>query len=337
VLPSAAAVTTSVQAPATGVAMPTRAINTPEVAAAVPTTPAMTMPGSTAMPPSVKPTGPSGLVPDPETGSVVFRTDPIVLKGFEESYTCFAVTVKEDMVIDGFSKGGQLFVHHAQFVKSLLPEPEGVSICNEQFKITWMPIFLAGNGPSELQFDEGVGHIIAAGDQLVLQMHLFNATDAPVQEPVEIRMHKSKSPHPTPVTPWAIGSSQIQIPARTAGQAQNVCTQHEPVEVLAVFPHMHQLGSKMTIEVGKSLDAMRPLYARDPFNFDDQRMEKMKLKLEAGDMLRVTCDYKTNSQDTMVGFGESSNDEMCFFVGFALGEAPAQADCPNLWDALLTL
>jgi hypothetical protein len=296
----------------------------------------MTMMGNT-MSPSIEPAGPSGLVPDPETGNVVFRTDPIALKGFEESYTCFAVTVKEDMVIDGFSKGGQLFVHHAQFVKSLLPEPEGVSICNEQFKITWMPIFLAGNGPSELQFDEGVGHIIAAGDQLVLQMHLFNATDAPVQEPVEIRMHKSKSLHPTPVTPWAIGSSQIQIPARAAGQAQNVCTQHDPVEVLAVFPHMHQLGSKMTIEVGKSLDAMRPLYTRDPFNFDDQRMEKMKLKLEAGDMLRVTCDYKTNSHDTMVGFGESSTDEMCFFVGFALGEAPAQADCPNLWDALLTL
>jgi hypothetical protein len=100
---------------------------------------------------------------------------------------------------------------------------------------------------------------------------------------------------------------------------------------------MHQLGARMTIEVGKSLDAMRPLYARDPYSFDDQRMEKMKLKLEAGDMLRVTCDYKTNENDIVVNFGESSNDEMCFFVGFALGDAPAQADCPNLWDALLTL
>jgi hypothetical protein len=230
-----------------------------------------------------------------------------------------------------------LFVHHEQFVKTLLPEPDGVSVCNQQFKITWMPIFLAGNGPSELQFDEGVGHVIAAGSQLMLQMHLFNATGQAVKEAVEIRMHKSRSANATPVTPWAIGSSQINIPAKQAGRAQNVCMQNDPVEVLAVFPHMHQLGNKMTIEVGKSMDAMRPLYVRDPFSFDDQRMEKMKLKLEAGDILRVTCDFNTNPQDKAVSFGESSNDEMCFFVGFALGESPAQADCPNLWDALLTL
>jgi hypothetical protein len=79
---------------------------------------------------------------------------------------------------------------------------------------------------------------------------------------------------------------------------------------------------------------MRPLYARDPFNFDDQHMEKTKIKLEAGDKIRVTCDFMTNTSDNEVGFGESTNDEMCFFVGFALGDAPAQADCPNLWEAL---
>jgi hypothetical protein len=44
-----------------------------------------------------------------------------------------------------------------------------------------------------------------------------------------------------------------------------------------------------------------------------------------------------NNTDKEVGFGESSNDEMCFFVGFALGDAPTQSDCPNLWEALFTL
>lgn len=307
-----------------------QAVETTQVPVAAPAAPP-----STATQPAQR--KPSGIVPDTETGELVFRTEPVELKPFEEAYTCFAVTVPEDMVIDGFKKGGQVFVHHAQFVKSLLPEPEGISTCNQQFKITWLPIFLAGAGPSELQFDEGVGHIIYAGEQLTLQMHLYNASDKPVSDVVEIRMHKSRSPNVTPVTPWAIGSSEINLMPRQSGKAQNVCTQTDAVEVLAVFPHMHQLGSKLTIEVGNSLHAMQPLYARDPFNFDDQRMEKMKLKLSAGDMLRVTCEFKENPHDTPVTFGESSSDEMCFFVGFALGAAPAQADCGNLWDALLTL
>jgi hypothetical protein len=138
------------------------------------------------------------------------------------------------------------------------------------------------------------------------------------------------------VAPWAIGSSQIHLAARQAGTAQNVCTMSGPVDLLAVFPHMHTLGKQLKVEVGKSIDAMQPLYVRDPFDFDDQHMEKVKISLQAGDVLRVTCSYM-NPTDQEVVFGESSHDEMCFFVGFALGADPGFADCPNLWDALLTL
>lgn len=282
------------------------------------------------------PVGPSGIAVDPVTGELVFRTEPVELDALQESYTCFAATLAEDVVVNGFVKSQQPYVHHAQFVETFLPEPDGLSECKEQFKLTWLPIFLAGNGASELRFDEGVGHVLAAGTQLVLQMHLFNTSDHRVKQAVEIRMIRSTAANPTPVSPWAIGSADIKLAPRQAGKAQKVCTQTGPVKVLAVFPHMHTLGTRMTIEVGKSLDAMRPLYARDPFSFDDQRMEKKLLSLDTGDLLRVTCDYM-NTTDREVGFGESSTDEMCFFVGFALGESPAGADCPDLWEHLLEL
>jgi hypothetical protein len=77
------------------------------------------------------PTGPSGLSVDAATGELVFRTEPVELKSFEESYTCFAVTVDEDVVVDGFSKTAQRFVHHAQFVKALFPsQTESVTAPN---------------------------------------------------------------------------------------------------------------------------------------------------------------------------------------------------------------
>ena len=292
--------------------------------------------GSMATTTAVAPTGPAGIVTDPATGELVFRTEPIELAPGAEAYTCYAASTEEDVVVDGFSKGLQTFVHHIQFNRTLLPEPDGLSECNVLFKLTWLPIFLAGNGPSELRLDEGVGHSLPQGTQLLLQLHLLNTGDQMIKQQVEVRMHKSSSPNPTPVSPWAIGSSEINLAARQAGQAQNVCTLSDPVELVAVFPHMHRLGKKIQVEVGKSTDSMKMLYARNPYDFDDQHMEKTHISLQADDVLRVTCDYM-NTGDKTVTFGESTNDEMCFFAGFALGDSPGFADCPNLWDALFTL
>ena len=62
----------------------------------------------------------------------------------------------------------------------------------------------------------------------------------------------------------------------------------------------------------------------------------LRVQCSSDDVLRVACDYM-NTGDKTVTFGESTNDEMCFFVGFALGDSPGFADCPNLWDALFSL
>ena len=59
-------------------------------------------------------------------------------------------------------------------------------------------------------------------------------------------------------------------------------------------------------------------------------MEKFKATLEEGDIVRVTCDYM-NDTDKVAQFGESSHDEMCFFIGYTIGDPPL-ADCPMLWD-----
>jgi hypothetical protein len=275
------------------------------------------------------------LIIDDKTGELVFRTDAINLPVGQESYTCFAATLDKEQVIDGFSKGTQGFVHHIQFAKTLDgAEPSGLSQCDVLFKATWLPIFLAGAGASELRLDEGVGHKLSAGTQLVAQLHLLNAGNRPIHEQVEIRMHRSASANPTPVSTWAIGSSQIDVGPRQAGQAQNVCTVKGDVDLVAAFPHMHMIGTRLRVEVGKRIDAMSLLYMRDPFDFDDQHMEKLTISLKDGDIARVTCDY-VNTRDTAAGFGESSLDEMCFFIGFAIGDPPL-ADCPNLWGPVAT-
>lgn len=275
----------------------------------------------------------SGITLDEATEELVFRTGDVELAPGQESYTCFAASLDEDVVIDGFSKGAQGFVHHIQFSRTLVPEPDGFSECDLLFKYTWVPLFLTGAGKSELRLDEGVGHKLAKGTQLVVQLHILNAGSEPVKEPVEIRMHRSSAENPTGVSPYVIGSTKIALEPRQAGQVTNTCTVENPVELVAVFPHMHMKGRKLKVEIGREEDAMAPLYERDPYDFDDQHMENVKYGFAAGDKLRITCDYM-NDSDQVAGFGESTHDEMCFLIGFALGDTPAQANCPNLWDGI---
>lgn len=54
------------------------------------------------------------------------------------------------------------------------------------------------------------------------------------------------------------------------------------------------------------------------YDFDDQHAEPIDLELAAGSYARVTCAYDNDSAQEIT-FGESTHDEMCFFVGFALG------------------
>jgi len=70
------------------------------------------------------------------------------------------------------------------------------------------------------------------------------------------------------------------------------------------------------------------VFTRDPYNFDDQHVETMAIDLAPGDLARVTCNYDNDTAHE-VGFGESTTNEMCFFVGFAVGQDKLQSCLPR--------
>lgn len=251
--------------------------------------------------------------------AAVFRTEAFTLEPESEQYLCYAATVSEDLVIDGFSDEGAPFLHHLLFSRSTGTEPEGLSECDVLFRYTWQPIFGAGAGASELELPEGTGHRIAAGQQLVLQMHLFNTTEEPVTGSVELRMHRSSADDPEAIGSKTFGTFELSLPAAQESDVEALCTIDERVEILAVLPHMHQLGTSLTFEVGKSEDDMAMVFERNPYQFDDQRIDPIELTLEPGDMTRLRCHYD-NPHDREISFGESSEDEMCFLMGFTRGE-----------------
>jgi hypothetical protein len=185
--------------------------------------------------------------------------------------------------------------------------------------MTWDPLFLTGAGRSELQFPEGLGHTLTKGTQLLVQLHLLNTGNSDVTETVEIAMHRSKAKAPTPVGTYVFGTTNLKLPAGEASQVQGDCMTTEPVKMIAAFPHMHRLGRKLHVEGGASMNDMHEIFARDPYDFDDQHTEPVDITLDKDEHVRVTCDYD-NSTDREISFGESTNDEVCFFLGFAVGQ-----------------
>jgi hypothetical protein len=100
------------------------------------------------------------------------------------------------------------------------------------------------------------------------------------------------------------------------GRSDNVssCTVNltgvEEVTFLSVSPHMHKLGVHAKLELTRA--GQKTALHDAPFDFEDQRIYELDdLAIRDGDVLTTTCSYE-NDTGRSVGFGENSDDEMCF-------------------------
>lgn len=201
------------------------------------------------------------------------------------------------------------------------------------FRFSWEPIFLAGAGDSAIQFPEGVGQVLPAGTRLISQLHLLNTSTESITDSAEIRMHPSPLENPRPMSTYALGNFDVNLPPQQPSVVQSVCTLQEKVDLVAVFPHMHLLGTSLTFEVGPSEDQLTKVFERTPYSFDDQHLDLVNLTLNPGDVTRVTCHYD-NTTDNTITFGESTKDEMCFLVGFAADRETVSGCVTGSTDAL---
>lgn len=249
---------------------------------------------------------------------VVFRTDPFTLAPGEERFLCFAVDVNDALAIAGYDYRARPAVHHMLFSRARTPEPLGYSECDVLYRASWEPLFIAGAGASELRFPEGAAHHLAAGAQVVVQLHLLNVLPEEVTDFAEIVMRRAASEGTTPVGAYVFGTTKIDLPPGEESAVEASCELAEDVELFAAFPHMHLLGTSMTFAHGPSADELTEVFARDPYDFEDQSLEPLPLTLRRGEQAKVTCRYR-NTFDHPVTFGESTTTEMCFFVGFAVG------------------
>jgi hypothetical protein len=262
--------------------------------------------------------------------TITFKTPQFDVGPGQERFICFAYDTPADLVVDGYSHRGRPVLHHVilSSVSSTAREPTGFSECDVLYKFSWNMLYSSGAGNTAVNFPAGSGHVFRKGTQLVAQLHLLNSSLDAVTDFAQLSLHPSTATNPRPISTYAFGATNIKLPPLTTSSVIGNCTMKEDVELIAAFPHMHKLATSLTFEVGPSPDALTMAYSRAPYDFNNQAMDMIDLKLHAGDVTRLTCNYN-NTRSTSVDFGESTNSEMCFLVGMAIDRS-ALSGCFDL-------
>jgi hypothetical protein len=302
--------------PATPSSIPSSPMATP----AAPSTPAQAPAAGSSATPS-QPAAGSGAMPAammPPALAGVSDWQPLLegmweLPAGEERYVCVRKTLTEDVYIKEFQPIAPLGTHHTLLSVNEQPSgADGVAVCGSSAN---GHVTLLGSGVGENYsagpLPDGVAYKVAKGSQLNLNLHLFNVSDKPLTGLSGTRVRTTTADRVEDFAETILaGPIQLSIPAgksTTKGQ----CTIKSNTTVVAVAPHMHQLGVHLKAVVNRA--GGEPVMLIDEaYDFEDQRQKATgQLALEMGDVVSVECTYQNDTGRT-VAFGESSLDEMCF-------------------------
>jgi hypothetical protein len=225
------------------------------------------------------------------------------------------------MLLSGFSSISPIGTHHLVLSVGEPDGPDGTTSCSF-IQNQGTLLFASGVGTDDFNFPDGVALPVQAGQQLFVNVHTFNASTHDLSGTSGVAVKKVEQADTMAEFTFA-GTVNIFIAANDPSpQASGTCPIEQDATILNWWPHMHQLGNHMLVELNGD-----PVHDMD-FNFMEQVNYPTTRQVSAGDEIAVTCSY--DESPVNVTFGDSSNKEMCF-VGFYRYPATGEAFCPELF------
>jgi hypothetical protein len=272
----------------------------------------------------VAPTGGDDVPVDMGSGSGSTSGVPLIsgdwsLQPDSENYVCVRKTITEDMFIKTILPIAPPGTHHFVLMVGDPDAPDGTTSCDSS--LSKPAIFASGVGVQPLTMPDGIAVHIAAGQQLLLNLHLFNAGDTVLTGTSGIAMETSPPVDAAHSAGVILAGKTLGLTVATGVTTQDAtCTTTAGTTFFAISPHMHLLGTHLTAEYNGAT-----VYDSD-YAFDEQQFRPITpVVTTASGKYHVTCTYANYSGQT-VKFGESTEDEMCFAITFAY-PAPPQKTC----------
>jgi hypothetical protein len=254
-------------------------------------------------------------------------SSPVTLAAGQEEYLCWSFVLPATGPLNVVATQPQISphgVHHyAVFTKSgALPANPSAYDC-KVMDATWGLVSGGGVGTPGLTFPEGTGMTLEAGTQIVLQLHLLNATSGPEQPVGIVNLVGSNDANLTPVGLLIAGTLDISIPPhQSAFNVQGGCkAPFDMPNIFATFPHMHQLGTNINLSLTQQGKTTPDVLIDKAWDFGNQGVYPATGSAKMGDQVSVQCTYN-NPSDNTVTFGESTTNEMCLGVLYYYPMAP---------------
>lgn len=248
----------------------------------------------------------------PDGWTSLLEGDWTLPAGQPDTYYCVYATVPRDMYVKAFRPLIPVGTHHTVLTLFDNASPaDGIYPCNVGTNGQSM-IYGSGVGSPDFTFPAGVGLHLRAGQRLLLNLHLYNASDATITGDSAILVKSQPTATPTLAEMVFAGNLNFSIPAGAMNhEIVGGCTSNVDYSLFAVWPHMHQFATEQKVEHIRG--GTTTVLHDGAYSFEEQNyyVQSPIFQVQQGDQIRVTCTYN-NPLNTSIPFGDSSNQEMCF-------------------------
>ncbi|TNE86674.1 MAG: hypothetical protein EP330_21025 [Deltaproteobacteria bacterium] len=250
----------------------------------------------------------------------------------EDDYRCFLLDtgLDTDQYITAFEvePGDPEMVHHvilwnlgseeAQTQAESRAGTEGSYTCFGDSGIsdstpmaTWAP------GSGVVEYPEGTGVEVKAGRKLIMQVH-YHLLPESRSDRTKVHLELSSSVAQPAITYLLPASVNLQPgqQAAHAGFDYSLGQVGVPfgVNLWGVLPHMHTRGSRITLRK-ESADRTEGECLVDVPHWDFQWQQQYfftePVRIESDDRIILDCWFDTTGDDSIVRWGDGTNDEMC--------------------------
>jgi hypothetical protein len=234
------------------------------------------------------------------------------LSARSEGYRCVRKTAPRDVYVIAFSPLTPPGTHHTTLeINPPGGAADGVTWCAGPSSGGARQVQGSGVGTKPVDLPAGVAMKIAMGEQLAMNLHLFNVGDTVLTGTSGMWIKAAPAETADEMAEVVLaGPPSLSIPEGRSTQSGR-CTFHQPAKIYSLGPHMHQLGAHMRVTAHSSIMGERVIHDA-AYDFTHQLVYPVELvELAAGDWLSIECTYENTTGET-VFWGDSSLDEMCF-------------------------
>ena len=251
-------------------------------------------------------------------------------------YTCFVVDIGEEetVPVQAFVPivDNARIVHHIVLFQAMggrgLPEDETATTgfsCNGLGGPGWVPVAAWGPGNQAFAFPAGITYILTQATPYVLQMHYYDSFDGADEATDQTGYGLVLADAPgRAVSTLPLGPTGFRIPPGESAHSESSTLDWDygDYDILAVWPHMHLLGSAFSQTLTHADGSETCLLRQDGWDIHSQVTAPFAtpVPLERGDIITTTCTWDNSAENpnqpedepTVVRFGEGTADEMCF-------------------------